>query len=129
MMRGEQKPQIQLIISLSLKTECLFTFERLTFIHLTFNTTLLPYCYSCFSSRLSFAVRGEGEVRMSEGRGDPFSISSVAWVRISSGMTHCIEQIDNIFPYVCTVIDHRRRHSLFRTTVTPFSYFFVLYTL
>ena len=32
---------------------------------------------------------------------------------------HCIKQIDNIFPCVCTVIDHRRRHSVQRTTVTP----------
>ena len=25
---------------------------------------------------------------------------------------YCIKQIDNIFPCVCTVIDHRRRHSV-----------------
>ena len=31
---------------------------------------------------------------------------------------HCIKQIDNIFPCVCTVIDHRRCHSVQRTTVT-----------
>ena len=25
---------------------------------------------------------------------------------------HCIKQIDNIFLCVCTVLDHRRRHSM-----------------
>ena len=35
---------------------------------------------------------------------------------------YCIKQIDYIFPCGCTVIDHRRRHSVYRTTVT---YFFV----
>ena len=28
---------------------------------------------------------------------------------------YCIKQIDYIFPCVCTVIDHRRRHSVSRT--------------
>ena len=33
----------------------------------------------------------------------------------------CIKQIDYIFPCVCTVIDHRRRHSVKRT-VTPLDF-------
>ena len=38
--------------------------------------------------------------------------------RITSADFYCIKQIDNIFPCMCTVIDHRRRHSVQRTTVT-----------
>ena len=35
---------------------------------------------------------------------------------------YCIKQIEYIFPCVCTVIDHRRRHSVYRTTVTPLDF-------
>ena len=31
---------------------------------------------------------------------------------------HCIKQIDSILPCVCSVIDHRRRQNVVRTSVT-----------
>ena len=45
---------------------------------------------------------------------------------------YCIKQIYNIFPCVCTLINHRRCHSVERTTITPLdfvSYFLSFYTL
>ena len=57
-MRGAKTSNAIKIISLSRKTECLFTVEWLTFIQLTFNTMLLPCCYSCFSSGHVFTATG-----------------------------------------------------------------------
>ena len=31
---------------------------------------------------------------------------------------HCIKQIDSMLPWVCSVIDHRRRQNVVKTTVT-----------
>ena len=35
---------------------------------------------------------------------------------------YCIKQIDYIFPCVCTVKDHKRRHSVWWTTGTPLDF-------
>ena len=35
---------------------------------------------------------------------------------------YCIKQIDYIIPCVCTVINRRRRHSVYRTTITPLDF-------
>ena len=32
---------------------------------------------------------------------------------------HCIKQIDSMLPWVCSVIDHRGRQNVVKTTVTP----------
>ena len=67
------------IISLNLKMECLFTFEWLTFIRLTFNTTLLPCCCSCFSP----ATRFHSYQRLSLCRWELVEVTEVQEVRLS----------------------------------------------
>ena len=39
-----------------------------------------------------------------------FSYAKILYVGLYHLNFYCIWQIDNILPYVCTVIDHRRRH-------------------
>ena len=52
------------------------------------------------------------------GGGGLHEIPSVVGVWIFSGTTHYIKQIDSMLPWVCSVIDQKRRQNVIRTSVT-----------